>query len=104
MGMPIRENQVCSIQVLISKPCLGRRDRSRLDHGGPERVTTAPSGPYRWSLSRTMITAPSGPYRPLFRTVSTAPSGPYRPLFHTVSTAPPGPYSFLYPLLRFMQT
>ena len=73
MGMPIRENQVCSIQVLISRPCLGRRDRSRLDHGGPERVTTAPLGPYR-------------------------------PLFHTVSTAPSGPYSFLYPLLRFMQT
>ena len=89
MGMPIRENQVCSIQVLISRPRLGRRDRSRLDHGGPERVTTAPSGPYRWSLFHTMIIAPSGPYRPLF---------------HTVSTAPSGPYSFLYPLLRFMQT
>ena len=67
-------------------------------------VTTALSGPYRWSLSRTMIIAPSGPYRPLFRTVSTAPSGPYRPLFHIVSTAPSGHYSFLYPLLRFMQT
>ena len=26
-------------------------------------VITAPSGPYRWSLSRTMITAPTGPYR-----------------------------------------
>ena len=104
MGIPIRENQVCSIQVLISRPHLGRRDRSRLDHGGPERVTTTPSGPYRWSLSRTMITAPLGPYRPLFHTVSIAPSGPYRPLFHTVSTAPSGPYSFLYPLLRFMQT
>ena len=104
MGMPIRENQVCSIQVLISRPRLGRGDRSRLDHGGPKRVTTAPSGPYRWSLSRTMITVPSGPYRPLFHTVSTAPSGPYRPLFHIVSTAPSGPYSFLYPLLRFMQT
>ena len=89
MGMPIRENQVCSIQVLISRPHLGRRDRSRLDHGGPERVTTAPSGPYRWSLSRTMTTAPSGPYRPLF---------------YTVSTVLSGPYSFLYPLLRFMQT
>ena len=89
MGMPIRENQVCSIQVLISRPRLGRRDRSCLDHCGPERVTTAPSDTYRWSLSRTMITAPSGPYRPLF---------------HTVSTAPPGPYSFLYPLLRFIQT
>ena len=88
MGMPIRENQVYSIQVLILRPHLGRRDRSHLDHGGPERVTTAPSGPYRWSLSRTMITAPSGPYRPLF---------------HTVSTAPSGPYSFMYPLLRFMQ-
>ena len=86
--MPIKEKQVCSIQVLISRPRLGRRDRSRLDHGGPGRVTTAPSGPYRWSLSRTMITAPLGPYRPLF---------------HTVSTAPSGPYSFLYPLLRFMQ-
>ena len=94
MGMPIRENQVCRIQVLISRP--------RLDHGGPERVTTAPSGPYRWSLPRTMITAPLGPYRPLFRIVSTAPSGPYRPLFHTMSTVPSGPYSFLYPLLRFM--
>ena len=119
MGMPIRENQVFNIQVLISRPHLGRRDRSRLDHGGPERVTTVPSGPYRWSLSRTMITAPSGPYRPLYHTVSTAPSGPYRPLyhtvsttpsgpyrplFHTVSTAPSGPYSFLYPLLRFRQT
>ena len=89
MGMPIRENQVCSIQVLMLRPRLGRRDRYRLDHGGPERVTTAPSGPYRWSLSSTMITAPSGPYRPLF---------------HTVSTAPSGPYSFLYPLLKFMQT
>ena len=89
MGMPIRENQVCSVQVLISRPRLGRRDRCRLDHGGAERVTTAHSGPYRWSLSRTMITAPSGPYRPLFHIVSTAPSGPYR---------------FLYPLLRFMQT
>ena len=89
MDMPIRENQVCSIQVLISRPRLGRRDRSRFDHDGPERVTTAHSGPYRWSLSRTMITTPSGPYRPLF---------------HTVSTAPSGPYSFLYPLLRFMQT
>ena len=89
MGMPIRENQVCSIQVLIWRPRLGRRDRSRLDHSGTERVTTAPSGPYRWSLSHTMITAPSGPYRPLF---------------HTVSTAPSGPYKFLYPLLRFMQT
>ena len=89
MGMPIRENQVCSIQVMISRPRVGRRDRSRLDHGGPERVTTAPSSPYRWSLSRTMISAPSGPYRPLF---------------HTVSIAPSGPYSFLYPLLRFMQT
>ena len=88
MGMPIREKQVCSIQVLISRPRLGRRDRSRLDHGGPERVTTAPSGPYRWSLSCTMVTSPSGPYRPLF---------------HTVSIAPSGPYSFLYPLLRFMQ-
>ena len=51
-----------------------------------------------------VITAPSGPYRPLFRTVSIALSGPYRPLFHTMSTAPSGPYSFLYPLLRFMQT
>ena len=85
--MPIREKQVCSIQVLISRPRLGQRDRSSLDHGGPKRVTTAPSGPYRWSLSRTMITASSGPYRPLF---------------HTVSTAPSGPYSFLYSLLRFM--
>ena len=104
MGMPIRENQVCSIQVLISRPRLGRWDRSRLDHGGPERVFTAPSGSYRWSLSRTMIIAPSGPYRwSLSRTMITAPSGPYRPLFHTVSTAPSGPYSFLYPLLRFMQ-
>ena len=65
MGMPIRENQVCSIQVLISRPRLGQRDRSRLDHGGPERVTTAPSGPYR----------------PLFHTVSTAPSGPYSFLY-----------------------
>ena len=51
-----------------------------------------------------VITVPSGPYRPLFHTVSTAPSSPYRPLFHTVSTAPSGLYSFLYPLLRFMQT
>ena len=89
MGMPIRKNQVCSIQVLISRPRLGRRDRSRLDHGGPERVTIVPSGPYRWSLSRIMIIAPSDPYRPLF---------------HSVSTALSGPYSFLYPLLRFMQT
>ena len=67
MGMPIREKQVCSVD--------------------PVWVITAPSGPFRWSLSRTIITAPSGPYRPLFRTVSIAPSGPY---------------SFIYPLLRFM--
>ena len=71
MGMPIREKQVCNI--LINWPRLGHYSAF---------------GPYRWSLSRTMITAPSGPYRPLFRIVSTAPSGPY---------------SFLYPLLRFMQ-
>ena len=65
MGMPIRENQVCSIQVVISRSRLGRRDRSCLDHGGPERVTTASSAPYR----------------PLFHTVSTAPSGPYSFLY-----------------------
>ena len=51
-------------------------------------MITAPSDPYRWSLSRTMITALLGPYRPLFRTVSIAPSDPY---------------SFLYLLLGFMQ-
>ena len=72
MGMPINKNKSAAYSTV-----------------GPVWVITAPSGPYRWSLSRTMITAPSGPYRPLFRTVSTAPSGPY---------------SFLYPLLRFMQT
>ena len=87
MDMPIRKNKYAAYSTV-----------------GPVWVITEPSGPYRWSLSRTMITAPSGPYRPLFRTVSTAPSGPYRPLFHTVSTAPSDPYSFLYPLLRFMQT
>ena len=72
MGMPIRKKKSAAYSTV-----------------GPVWVITAPLGPYRWSLSRTMITAPSSPYRPLFRTVSTAPSGPY---------------SFLYPLLRFMQT
>ena len=72
MGMPIREKNKSATYYSVS----------------PVWVITAPSGPYRWSLSRTMITTPSNPYRPLFRTVSTAPSGPY---------------SFLYPLLRFMQ-
>ena len=87
MGMPIREKQVCNI--LISWPRLGH---------------TVRSGPYRWSLSRTMITMPLGPYRwSLSRTMITAPSGPYRSLFRTMSTTPSGPYSFLYPLLRFMQ-
>ena len=72
MGMPIREKQVCSI--LISCSCW---------------VLTAPSGPYRWLLSRIMITAPSSPYRwSLSRTMITAPPGPYRPLFRIVSTAP----------------
>ena len=85
MGMPISEKQVCSI--LISWLW----------------VITAPSGPYIWSLFRTMITAPSGPYRwSLSHTMITVPSSPYRPLFRIVSTAPSGPYSFLYPLLRFM--
>ena len=87
MGMPIRKNKSATFSTI-----------------GPVWVITAPSGPYKWSLSRTMITAPSGPYRPLFRTVSTTPSGSYRPLFRTVSIAPSSPYSFLYPLLRFMQT
>ena len=87
MGMPITKNKSTTYSTV-----------------SPVWVITTPSGPYRWSLSRTMITAPSGPYRPLFRTVSTTPLGPDRPLFHTVSTAPSGPYSFLYPLLRFMQT
>ena len=102
MGMPIRKNKSTTYNIV-----------------GPVWVITALSGPYIWSLSRTMITTPSGPYRPmfptastahlgpyrpLFRIVSTAPSGPYRPLFRTVSTAPSGPYSFLYQLLRFMQT
>ena len=87
MGMPIRKNKSATYSTV-----------------GPVWVITAPSDPYRWSLSRTKITAPSSPYRPLFHTVSTAPSGPYRPLFHIVSTTPSGPYSFLYPLLRFMQT
>ena len=45
MGMPIREKQVYNI--LISGPRLGHYNAS---------------GPYRWSLSHTMITAPSGPY------------------------------------------
>ena len=88
MDMPIREKQVCNI--LISWPCLG---------------PYSASGPYRWSLSRTMITAPSGPYRwSLSSIMITAPSGPYRPLFRTMSTTPLGPYSFLYTLIRFMQT
>ena len=86
MGMLIREKQVCNI--LISWP--------RLVHYNA-------FGPYRWSLSRTMITGPSGPYRwSLFRTMIIAPSGPYRPLFRTLNIAPSSPYSFLYPLLRFM--
>ena len=98
--MPIRKNKFAAYSTV-----------------GPVWVITAPSGPYRWSLSCTMIIVPPGPYRQLFRTVSTALSGPYRPLFHivstaplgpyrplfcTVSTVPSGPYSFLYPLLRFM--
>ena len=71
----------------------------------PVLVITASSGPYRWSLSRTMITASSGLYRwSLSRTMTIAPSGPYRPLFRIVSTVSSGPYSFLYPLLKFMQT
>ena len=82
MCMPIREKQVCNI--LISWPRLGH---------------------YRWSLSRTMIIAPSGPYRwSLSRTMITAPSGPYGPLFCIVSTTSLAPYSFLYSLLRFLQT
>ena len=60
MDMPIREKQVCSI--LISWPVW---------------AITAPSDPYRWSLSCTMITTPLGPYRPLFRTMSIALSGLY---------------------------
>ena len=44
MCMPVREKQVCNI--LISWPRLGHY-----------------RGPYRWSLSHTMITVPSGPYR-----------------------------------------
>ena len=87
MGMPIRKNKSAAYSTV-----------------GPVWVITAPSGPYRWSLSNSMITTPSDPYRPLFHTVSIASSGPHRPLFRTVSTAPSGPYSFLYPLLRFMQT
>ena len=59
MGMPIREKQVCSIQIQISRPRLGRSHRSCLDHGGSERVTTAPLGPHGWSLSRTVM-IPSG--------------------------------------------
>ena len=72
MSMPIRKNKSAAYSIV-----------------GPVWVITAPSGPYRWSLSRIMITVPSGPYRPLFLTVSTVPSSPY---------------SFMYPLLRFMQT
>ena len=87
MSMPIREKQVCSILI-----------------NWPVWVITMPSGPYRWSLSRTMITAPSGPYRwSLSRTMITTPSGPYRPLFRTLIIAPSGPFSLLYPLLRYMQ-
>ena len=87
MDMPIREKQVCSILI-----------------NWPVWVIIAPSGPYRWSLSRTMITAPSGPYRwSLSRTMITAPLSPYRwSLSRTMITTPLGPYSFLYPLLRFM--
>ena len=76
MGMPIREKQVCSIQVLISRPVW-------VDDIDPVWIMVAPKGSpqrlralYRWSLSRTMITAPSGPHGPLFRMVSIAPSGP----------------------------
>ena len=68
-------------------------------------VITVPLDPYRWSLSHTLITAPLGPYKwSLSRTMITMPSGPYKPLFCAVSTVPSSPYSFLYPLLRFMQT
>ena len=74
------------------------------DQLAPFGVITTPSGPYRWSLSRTMITKPLGPYRwSLSHTMITVPSSPYRPLFRIVSTSPLGPYNFLYPLLRFMQ-
>ena len=38
---------------------MGRWHRSRLDHGGPERVTTAPPGSHGWSLSHTVM-IPSG--------------------------------------------
>ena len=86
--MPIRKNKFAAYSTV-----------------GPIWVITEPSGPYRCSLSRTMITASSSPYRwSLSHTMTTAPSGPYRPLFRTVSIVPSGPYSFLYPLLRFMQT
>ena len=84
--MPIRKNKFAAYSAV-----------------GPVWVIIAPSGPYRWSLSHTMIIVPLGPYRwTLSHTMTTTPLGPYRPLFHTVSTAPSGPYSFLDPILRFM--
>ena len=64
MGMPIRKNKSAAYSTV-----------------GSIWVITVPSGPYRWSLSRTMITAPLGPYKLLFRTVSTTPSGPYSHCF-----------------------
>ena len=45
-------------------------------------VIIAPSGPYRWSLSRTIITAPSGPYSSLSHTMIIAPLGPYNFCIH----------------------
>ena len=89
MGMPIREKQVCSIQIQISRPRLGRWHRSRLDHGGPERVTTAPPGPHEWSLSRTVM-IPSGiiyhsAFGPSWTTVSYSEYSVFRPSWTIVS-------------------
>ena len=57
-------------------------------------VITAPSGPYRWSLSHTMIIAPYGPYIwSLSLTMIKAPLGPYSSLSCTMIIASSGPYS-----------
>ena len=49
---------------------------------GPVWVITAPSSPYRLSLSRTMITAPSSPYSSLSHIMIIAPLGPYSSRIH----------------------
>ena len=52
----------------------------------------APAGPYRWSLSCTMITASSGPYRwSLSRTMITASLSPHSSLSRSEEYSIPFP-------------